>query len=107
MLETGEGDAFALTHSSLAPLVPRIPGSRIVEGSINRVGFAFAIPKNRPNGLFYITSFTEDAKASGIVRRAFDSAGLHNSKVAARNEQYPVTLLPKPPSFAPQDPLAR
>jgi polar amino acid transport system substrate-binding protein len=107
MLRTGKGDALALTHGSLAPLVPRVPGSRIVEGSINRIGLAFAIPKNRPNALFYITSFTEDAKASGIVRRAFDDSGLRNSKVAARNEQYPVSLLPKAPSFAPEDHLAR
>jgi polar amino acid transport system substrate-binding protein len=107
MLRTGEGDAFALTYASLDALVPRVPGSRILDGSISRVGFAFAIPKNRPNGLFYITSFTEEAKLSGVVQRAFDNAGLHKSKVAARNEQYPVTLLPKTPSFPPNDPLAR
>jgi polar amino acid transport system substrate-binding protein len=107
MLRTGKADAFALTHASLAPLLPRVPGSRIVDGSFDRLGLAFAIPRNRPNGLFYITSFTEEAKLSGIVRRAFDNAGLQNSKVAARNEQYPATLRPKTPFLPPQDPLAR
>jgi polar amino acid transport system substrate-binding protein len=107
MLRTGKGDAFALTHASLAPLLPWVPGSRIVDGSINRVGFAFAIPKNRPNGLFYIVSFTEEGKGSGIVRRAFDNAGLQNSKVAARNEQYPLSLRSKSSSFAPGNHLAR
>src|SRR5262245_3475103 len=95
MLRTGQGDAFALTHSSLAPLVRQVPGSRILDGSFNQSGFAFAIPKNRPNGLFYIASFTEEAKGSGIVRQAFNNAGLQNSKVAARNDQYPMTLRPK------------
>jgi polar amino acid transport system substrate-binding protein len=95
MLRTGKADAFAFTHASLAPLVPRVPASRILDGSFERVGLAFAIPKNRPNGLFYIVSFTEEAKGSGLVRRAFDNAGLQNSKVAARNDQYPLSLRPK------------
>jgi len=95
MLRSGKADAFAFTHASLAPLVPRVPDSRILDGSFERVGLAFAIPKNRPNGLFYIVSFTEEAKGSGLVRRAFDNAGLQNSKVAARNDQYPLSLQPK------------
>jgi polar amino acid transport system substrate-binding protein len=95
MLRTGNADAFAFTHASLAPLVPLVPDSRILDGSFERVGLAFAIPKNRPNGLFYIVSFTEEAKGSGLVRRAFDNAGLQNSKVAARNDQYPLSLRPK------------
>ena len=95
MLRTGKADAFAFTHASLAPLLPRVPDSRILDGSFERVGLAFAIPKNRPNGLFYIVSFTEEAKGSGLVRRAFDNAGLQNSKVAARNDQYPLSLRPK------------
>ena len=107
MLRTGKGDAFALTHASLAPLLPQVPGSRILDGSINRVGFAFAIPRNRPNGLFYITSFTEEAKLSGVIRRAFDNAGLQESKVAARSAQYPLTLRPEVPNLPPQDHLAR
>ena len=95
MLRTGKADAFAFTRASLAPLVPRVPDSRILDGSFERVGLAFAIPKNRPNGLFYIVSFTEEAKGSGLVRRAFDNAGLQNSKVAARNDQYPLSLRSK------------
>ena len=95
MLRTRKADALAFTHASLAPLVPRVPGSRILDGSFGRVGLAFAIPKNRPNGLFYITSFTEEAKLSGFVQGAFDNAGLQNSKVAARSAQYPLSLRPK------------
>jgi polar amino acid transport system substrate-binding protein len=87
MLRTGKADAFALTHQSLAPLVPRVPGARILDGSFNRIGAAIAIPKNRPNALSYVTAFTEDAKASGLVQRAFDNAGLKGSKVAAPGER--------------------
>ena len=87
MLRTGRADAFALTHQSLAQLVQRVPGARILDGSFNRIGAAMAIQKNRPNALAYVTAFTEDAKASGLVQRAFDNAGLKGSKVAGPGER--------------------
>jgi polar amino acid transport system substrate-binding protein len=90
MLRTGQADALAFTHASLAPLVERVPGSRILEGSFERVGFAFAVPKNRLYALDYVTIFTEDAKASGLVQRAFDNAGLKNSEPARPDSTAPV-----------------
>jgi polar amino acid transport system substrate-binding protein len=98
MLRTGQADALAFTHASLAPLVERVPGSRILEGSFERVGFAFAVPKNRLYALDYVTIFTEDAKASGLVQRAFDNAGLKNSQPAKPDSTAPVFW-----SFVPQD----
>jgi polar amino acid transport system substrate-binding protein len=38
--------------------------------------------KNRPNALAYATAFMEDVKASGMVRRALDEAGLKDLVVA-------------------------
>jgi polar amino acid transport system substrate-binding protein len=87
MLRTGKADAFALARAALAPLAPRVPGARILEGSFNKVGVGLAIPKNRPNALAYITAFTEEAKASGLVRRTFDGNGFKASKVAAPGER--------------------
>jgi polar amino acid transport system substrate-binding protein len=40
------------------------------------------VPKGRPSALAYVTAFVEQAKASGSVRRALDSAGLRSSVVA-------------------------
>lgn len=82
MLRTGTADAFALTHDSLPPIAARLPGSRILDGSFLQTGIAIAVPKDRPNALAYATSFMEDAKASGIVRRAFDDASLNGLVVA-------------------------
>ena len=90
MLRTGQADALAFTHASLAPLVERVPGSRIVEGSSGRVGLAFAVPKNRLYALDYVTIFTEHAKASGLVQRAFENAGLRNSQPAKPDSTAPV-----------------
>ena len=90
MLRTRQADAFAFTHASLAPLVARVSGSRILEGSFNPQGLAFAVPKNRLHALDYVTIFTEYAKASGLVQRAFDNAGLRNSRPAKPDSTAPV-----------------
>ena len=86
MLREGRADAFALSRGALAPLVQRLPGARILDGSFERIGTAIAIPKGRPNALSYVTAFIEDAKASGLVQRTFDTYGLKN-KVAAPGER--------------------
>ena len=46
------------------------------------IGIVIAVPKSQPNALAYVTAFLEDAKASGIVRRAFDDASLKELSVA-------------------------
>jgi polar amino acid transport system substrate-binding protein len=92
MLRIGTADVFALTHDSLRPVAAQLPGSRILDGSFLQTGIAIAVPKNRPNALAYATSFMEDAKASGIVRRALDDAGLNDLAVApssAQSSPYP------------------
>lgn len=87
MLRTDTADAFALTHDSLPPLAARLPGSRILDGAFLRAGVAVAVPKNRPHALAYAGAFLEDAKRSGIVKRAFDNAGLKDLAVAPPSPQ--------------------
>jgi polar amino acid transport system substrate-binding protein len=82
MLLAGAADAFALTRDSLAPLAPRVPGARILDGAFHRTGIGIAVPKGRPRALAYVTAFLEHAKASGAVRKAFDDAGLKDLAVA-------------------------
>lgn len=82
MLRANTADAFALTHDALPALAAQLPGSRILDGNFLQTGIAIAVPKNRPNALACATGFMEDAKASGIVRRAFDDAGLRELVVA-------------------------
>jgi polar amino acid transport system substrate-binding protein len=82
MLRADAADAFALTHDALPALAARLPGSRILDGSFLRTGIAIAVPKNHPDSLAYATAFMEEAKASGMVRRAFDDAGLKDLVVA-------------------------
>jgi polar amino acid transport system substrate-binding protein len=87
MLRAGTADAFALTHDALPPVAAGLPGSRILDGSFLQTGIAIAVPKNRPNALAYATAFMENAKASDIIRRAFDDAGLTDLVVAPPSPQ--------------------
>ena len=81
-MKSGEVDAIALGRESLQGLQPQLPGSRILDGYFHAAATAVAVPKNHPAALAYVSEFIEQAKASGIVRRAFDNAGMHGAAVA-------------------------
>jgi polar amino acid transport system substrate-binding protein len=82
MARKGEGDSFALTHDSLAGLMPKLPGAPILPGSFQQTGIAVAVPKGRAAALRIASALLADAKASGAVRRAFDAAGFKDVVVA-------------------------
>ena len=82
LLREGKADVFALSRDSLPPFVAMLPGSRIVDGGFQQTSIAIAVPKDRPQALAAITSFMQEAKASGVVRRALDAAGFASEPVA-------------------------
>ena len=82
LLRDGKADAFALSRDSLPVYVKQIPGSRIVDGGFQATGIAIAVAQNKPAALAYVTAFMEEAKKSGIVRRALDDAGFNDEPVA-------------------------
>lgn len=83
MAATGKGNAFALSHDSFAGLLPKLPGARVLPGNFQQTGIAVAVPKGRPAALKIATGLLEDAKRSGLVRRALDAAGFKDAEVAA------------------------
>ncbi|WP_156404551.1 transporter substrate-binding domain-containing protein [Curvibacter sp. PAE-UM] len=82
MMKSGQAHAFALTHDALPPLQQELPGSRILDGAFQVTGVAMAVRKHQPEALACITQFIQAAKASGMLRRAFDDAGLGGQKMA-------------------------
>ena len=82
MARTGQGDAFALSHDSFAGLLPKLPGARILPGNFQQTGIAVAVPKGRPAALKLASELLQDAKKSGLVRRALDAAGFKDAEVA-------------------------
>jgi polar amino acid transport system substrate-binding protein len=82
MLREGRADALAMGRESLMGLVDVLPGSRVLEGGFMNSTTAVVVPAGRAAALAYVTAFIEQAKASGLVRRAFDAIGLATSVVA-------------------------
>jgi polar amino acid transport system substrate-binding protein len=78
LLRDGKADAFALSRDSLPTYVKQIPGSRMVEGAFQQIGIAIAVAKGKPGALAAVTEFMEDAKKTGVVRRALDNAGFED-----------------------------
>ncbi|BAT57674.1 cystine-binding periplasmic protein precursor [Variibacter gotjawalensis] len=81
-LRDGKADAFALSRDSLPTYVKQIAGSRIVDGAFQQIGIAIAVKKGKEAALGLVTDFLEDAKKSGVVRKALDAAGYPDSPVA-------------------------
>src|SRR5271165_2616184 len=82
MLRDGRADALALSRDSLAQIAPGIPGSRILDGGFQRTTISIAVPPGRPEALATASAFLDRAKRDGTVRRALDSVGLTQEKVA-------------------------
>lgn len=82
MARTGQGDAFALSHDSFVGMLPKLPGARVLPSQFQQTGISVAVPKGRPLALKLASQLLEDAKASGLVRRALDAAGFPEAQVA-------------------------
>ena len=63
-------------------LVGKIAGSRILDDAFLNSSTAVCVPKGKPAALSYVSKFIEDAKASGLVRKALDEMGLKCSQIA-------------------------
>lgn len=82
MMHGGNADAIAMGREALAGLAPQIEGSQILAEVFLTTCTAVAVPKGRPRALACVAGFVEDAKACGLVRRAFDRLGLADVMVA-------------------------
>ena len=81
-LREGKVDAIAFSRETLTGLTSKVPGSRIVEDAFMNSTTSIAVPKGKPESARVATEFIEEAKASGLVRKALDEMGLKSSQVA-------------------------
>lgn len=81
-MNEGRIQAIALSRESLGGLAAKIPGSRVLPDAFLNSTTSVCVPKGKPAALAYVTEFIEEAKASGLVRKAFDEIGLNASVVA-------------------------
>jgi polar amino acid transport system substrate-binding protein len=81
-MNAGRIEAIALSRESLGGLASKIPGGRILPDAFLNSSTAVCVPKDKPAALAFVSEFIEEAKASGLVRRALDEMGLKASQVA-------------------------
>ena len=82
LLQTEKTDVCALPLPNLIQYSARLPSSRILDErfGVNRLGIV--MPKGHGARLAYFSEFVESAKASGLVQRAIERAGLRGVQVA-------------------------
>jgi polar amino acid transport system substrate-binding protein len=81
LLRTKEADVLAGIRPGLMNYAAKLPGSRVLDGSYGANVLALAVAKGNAPRLNYVNEFVEQARSSGLVRRAIESAGLHGIDV--------------------------
>ena len=80
-MRDGKIEAIALSRESLSGLLDKIAGSHILDDAF-LFSMAVCVPEGKPAALGYANMFIEEAKSSGLVRKALDDMGLKSSLVA-------------------------
>lgn len=82
LLVEGKVEVLAGVKQTLATNAGKLPGSRVVDGRFMAIHQALGMPKGRAAGAKYLREFIEDVKASGLVARAIEKAGIRGVSVA-------------------------
>jgi polar amino acid transport system substrate-binding protein len=83
-MQQGQADGYAQNRFMLRARAATLPGSRLLDDAFSGLQLAFAVPKGRPAAAAYVSKWVEEAKASGAVQRAVDSAGLKGEVSVAK-----------------------
>jgi polar amino acid transport system substrate-binding protein len=86
LLRTSQADAMASARPLLVLYSDQMRGSRVLEDRYGALILAMAVRKDQPGRLAYISDFVEEAKASGLVKRAVEHAGVRGVEVAPLRE---------------------
>ena len=81
-LRAGNADVLAAPPPALLQFSSQLPDSRVLEDRFHAAFGAMAVPKGQTGRLNCIREFIEEAKASGLVQRAIERAGVRGVQVA-------------------------
>jgi len=79
MLAAGEFDAWAANRQRLIEMAASNPNLRVLPDNYFAVQQAIVVPKGDRTVIENINRFLNDARASGLIRKAIDKAGLSGS----------------------------
>jgi polar amino acid transport system substrate-binding protein len=83
LLRAGNADILAAPRPTLLQFSLRLPGSGVLEDRFHAAFGAMVVPKGQAARLAYISDFIEEAKASGLVQRAIEGAGVRGVQAVA------------------------
>ena len=84
LIVAGKVDVVAGVRQHLVANAGKLPGARVLDGRFMTIEQALGIPKGRAAGAKYLREFIEDVKASGLVARAIEKAGVPGVSVAPK-----------------------
>ncbi len=82
LLGAGKVNVVAGVRQALMANVQKLPGSRVFPDRFMAIQQALGIPRGHEEGAAYLREFIEDVKASGVVARAIEKAGVRGVSVA-------------------------
>jgi polar amino acid transport system substrate-binding protein len=82
LIVAGKVDALGGVRQHLMAHTEKLPGSRVLEDRFMAIQQALGIPQARQVGLSYLREFIEEVKASGLVARALEKAGVQGVSIA-------------------------
>jgi ABC-type amino acid transport substrate-binding protein len=73
--------------SPIRQVAGRLPGLRVLDEPVAPIFYAALVPKGQADQLAYVNEFIEEAKATGLVKRIIETAGLRGVQVAPADTQ--------------------
>jgi len=89
LLRTGGAHARAGPRPVLLAESVKLPGSRVLADGFAVSSSAALVPKGHAGRLAYVSEFIEEAKASGLVKKIIEDAGLRGVQVAPARKPSP------------------
>jgi polar amino acid transport system substrate-binding protein len=81
LLRAGKADVLAGIRPGLINYATKLPSSRVLSDSYGANILALAVAKGQSARLAFVSEFIVEARASGLVQQAIDSAGLRGIDV--------------------------
>jgi polar amino acid transport system substrate-binding protein len=82
LIVDGKVDVVAGVRQSLMANVAKLPGARVFDSRFMAIEQALGIPRGHDQAARFLREFIEDVKASGLVARSIEKAGVRGVAVA-------------------------
>ena len=89
LVRTGGAHARAGPRQAVLAESVKLPGSRVLADGFAVISSAALVPKGHAGRLAYVSEFIEEAKASGLVKKIIEDAGLRGVQVAPARKPSP------------------